>query len=365
MFLPFDLTQILSDEPTCLVRISRFFLYRLTLKLIIFHNPISQRESRDSSFHCAIASDPHRRVSLPLHVSLTSRPGDLIVHQLVLNVPLHPLHGGDNPPSVPANQPFYFPSVVYAGSKQLSSVAFRPAASAAVIMAPISSDPEISTRSTLRPPVRPRFHHQYTNDRIREGSGRPPTFSMISKIKKDRKSIFKELGLDTDEPSPRYTDENEFGYITGLSSPASATRTSRRVFQSDSDGDGDDGRSETEKPRADERERESESESRRPPTPHSSSNKPWYTKLAPGRRPRIKTVASAPPSTMSSRLSTTALLIAVVLPAFSYYNGRQQVSLNGADAGVMRSTGSPIPVLETRADSPTDMCARWAHQGWF
>lgn len=236
-----------------------------------------------------------------------------------------------------------------------------------------SSDPEIDTHSTRRPPIRPKFHHKYTNDRIREGSGTPPTFSMFSKIKKDRKSVFKELGLDDDEPSPRYTSEHEFGYITGLSSPTTASTTHRSrarrvaVDVSDSDGDGDDRRSECEKPRAEEREeQQSESESTRSPTTPSSSSKPWYAKLAPGRRPRIKTVASAPPSTMSSRLSTTALLIAVVLPAFSYYNGRAQVSLSGADAGVIRSTtGSPIPALETRADSPTDVCARWAHQGGY
>ncbi|KAM7216330.1 hypothetical protein V8F06_008252 [Rhypophila decipiens] len=229
-----------------------------------------------------------------------------------------------------------------------------------------SSDPEIDTHSTRRPPIRPKFHHKYTNDRIREGSGTPPTFSMISKIKKDRKSVFKELGLDDDEPGPWYTSEHHFGSITGVNSPSSTTttRASRRALESDSDGDGDgeDRRSETEKPGADEHEQQSECESTQSATTPSASSKPWYTKLAPGRRPRIKTVASAPPSTMSTRLSTTALLIAVVLPAFSYYNGRAQVSLSGVDAGVIRSTGSPIPALETRADSPTDVCARWAHQ---
>jgi hypothetical protein len=47
-----------------------------------------------------------------------------------------------------------------------------------------------------------------------------------------------------------------------------------------------------------------------------------------------------------------AMLIALVLPTFSYYNGRSRVEISGADAGV----------IAKRQNSPTDVCRRWAHQ---
>jgi hypothetical protein len=47
-----------------------------------------------------------------------------------------------------------------------------------------------------------------------------------------------------------------------------------------------------------------------------------------------------------------AMLIAVIIPTFSYYNGQSRVAISGADAGAIRK----------RADSPTDVCIRWAHQ---
>jgi hypothetical protein len=63
-----------------------------------------------------------------------------------------------------------------------------------------------------------------------------------------------------------------------------------------------------------------------------------------------------------TRISSVALLIAVVLPGFSYYNGREQVPLNGADAGVINRR-SMEPVLDIRADNPADVCKRWSQQG--
>ncbi|EJT68665.1 hypothetical protein GGTG_13759 [Gaeumannomyces tritici R3-111a-1] len=103
----------------------------------------------------------------------------------------------------------------------------------------------------------------------------------------------------------------------------------------------------------------------------------WFSKLPMGRRPRIKAAASAPPPptvTSLSRVTMIAMLIAVVLPAFSYNNGRQKVGVSGADAGVVnsprgrrwewwqhqdRDRGS---ALVPRANSPTQVCTRWAHQ---
>jgi hypothetical protein len=86
--------------------------------------------------------------------------------------------------------------------------------------------------------------------------------------------------------------------------------------------------------------------------------------LASGRRPRVKTVASAPPPTMPglSRLTTIALLIAVVIPGFSYYNGREKSTIHGASAGIIKPK-SYGPILDIRASSPTQVCARWSQQG--
>ncbi|EAA32902.1 hypothetical protein GE21DRAFT_6407 [Neurospora crassa] len=188
--------------------------------------------------------------------------------------------------------------------------------------------------------VRPRFPHNHTHDRNREGSDRHPSLSLMTgKIKKGRKSVFKELDIDSDQPFHHYPGEREFGEITGL-----------RI-----DNESDDGTSY----------RQSGS-IKSPTTPTSpSSGRPWYSKLTPGRRPRISSTASAPPPGMSSftRLTTLALFIAVVIPGFSYYNGREKVSLSGADAGVIREVVQPSgPILETRTDSSTDYCARWAGQ---
>ncbi|KAK0636614.1 hypothetical protein B0T17DRAFT_613323 [Bombardia bombarda] len=220
-------------------------------------------------------------------------------------------------------------------------------------------DPEIS----FTHPSRPKFHHQYTNDRIREGSGRPPSFSMSTNIKKGRKSVFKEVGLDSDEPIHGYPQGKEFGETTDQASSTSTRVSVIRHNHSKSD----DGSKERKRLRTQDYDENEAQSPRSPPTSPSSSksNKPWYAKLAPGRRPRIRSAASAPPSTMPglSRLTTTALLIAVVLPGFSYYNGRGQVSLAGADAGVVHYRAELVDhTLGTRADSPTQVCKRWGHQ---
>ncbi|KAK0722006.1 hypothetical protein B0T26DRAFT_739331 [Lasiosphaeria miniovina] len=223
-------------------------------------------------------------------------------------------------------------------------------------------------KSTPSQPTRPKFHHQYTNDRIREGSGRPPSFSMMGKIRKDRKSIFKELGLETDEPMTTSPSEKEFGEITGLPSPITpGTPGPPRTPDLSRDGGSEDGRRENGNPSEDGRwQAEAETEIESPSTPTSeSSQKPWYTKLSPGRRPRVRTASSAPPTSFStiSRISTIALLIAVVIPGFSYYNGDQKVSPNGADAGVIYNRPRGFgPVLEPRGDSPTKVCKRWGQQ---
>ncbi|KLU92852.1 hypothetical protein MAPG_11818, partial [Magnaporthiopsis poae ATCC 64411] len=115
------------------------------------------------------------------------------------------------------------------------------------------------------------------------------------------------------------------------------------------------------------------------PTPLTSPNtkQSWFSKLPMGRRPRMKAAASAPPpstATSFSRVTMIAMLIAVVLPAFSYNNGRQKVEVSGADAGVINSPrgqqwgwrqhqdGDQGSAFVPRANSPTQVCTRWAHQ---
>ncbi|KAK4450816.1 hypothetical protein QBC34DRAFT_66116 [Podospora aff. communis PSN243] len=222
-----------------------------------------------------------------------------------------------------------------------------------------ASEPDIP----LRPPVRPNFHHRNTDDRIREGSGRPLSIHMISKIRKDRKSVFKELGLDTDLG---YTpDEKVFGEITGLSTPVSAsTKHSGRNFEGGNETESDDGKGTT---TSSEQQRQEEvTGSTEPTSPATPTSQKWYSRFSPGRRPKIRTAASAPPPGMAgiTRLTTIALLIAVVLPGFGYFNGRsEKVVVSGADAGVIQQRPKGFgPVLDTRAPSPTKVCKRWAQQ---
>ncbi|KAI1133800.1 hypothetical protein F5Y10DRAFT_284031 [Nemania abortiva] len=186
---------------------------------------------------------------------------------------------------------------------------------------------------------RPRFNSQVTSHRLEEGS-KLVAFPMSGKIRKGRKSVFREIGLED--------DLKEFG------------------------GEHSAGRQSCE-------EKESSETTRQPPIPiptppahereESIEREPargksrWFSKLITDSRPKIKSAATAPPSSIAGmqRFTLIALLIAVMLPAISYNNGRRIVEMNGADAGVIRE---PIvrPVLEDRANSPTDVCKRWAGQ---
>ncbi|KAH6632094.1 hypothetical protein F5144DRAFT_240829 [Chaetomium tenue] len=215
------------------------------------------------------------------------------------------------------------------------------------------SDPEIPSG----PPGRPRFHHRCTEDRLREGLGRPPSFSMSNKIAKERKSIFKELGLDTNQPKESTSNEKGFGEPKGLASP-----TSTHVPESANSNADDDGQRETAR-RPTHKEEDGWVEPQSEPTSPSPSQRPWYSRLPRVRRPRIKSVSSAPPSMSTiTRLSSVALLIAVLLPGFSYYQSREETASNLAEAGVIQTTAAESrPILE-RENTPTEVCKRWAHQ---
>ncbi|KAI0002798.1 hypothetical protein F4779DRAFT_622099 [Xylariaceae sp. FL0662B] len=186
------------------------------------------------------------------------------------------------------------------------------------------------SRGRQEAPERPTFNSHVTGDRLRESSNLP-SFSMASNIRKGRRSIFKEVGLSEERDGQRdpagSSGEKQFGEVTGLSSKAMQENDRRAPVEGDSSG----GRSN------------------------------WLSKLAPARRPRIKSTASAPPPTTGLHgLSMITLLIIVVLPAISYNNGRRTVEISGADAGIIRTP--PNAVLENRETSRTDVCTRWSGQ---
>ncbi|KAH7026619.1 uncharacterized protein B0I36DRAFT_424313 [Microdochium trichocladiopsis] len=181
---------------------------------------------------------------------------------------------------------------------------------------------------------------------------------MSSKIRKGRRSIFREEGLylntedhqagnrGDDVAKDRQSNcdgrnEQEFGGLTGLSSstPTSPVTTNPREKHSS------------------ERSEDSDDSS-------SKGRIAWLARLAMAKRPRIKSAASAPPATAMSGVSKVAmiaLLIALVLPAARYNNGRQTMEMGGADARALNNPSQPI--LDNRQNSPTDVCARWSGQG--
>ncbi|XXG98951.1 RNAPII degradation factor [Hypoxylon texense] len=182
--------------------------------------------------------------------------------------------------------------------------------------------------------TRPRFNSLVTSDRLRESS-KLPSLPMVSNIRKGRRSMFKEVGLLEEERedqsqhmAPEKYEESDPGERVGSASEATSP-----VEKKSSD-----------------REEDSKGKSR------------WFSKLAPTRRPRIKTASSAPPPSFAGlhKLSMIALLIAIVVPTISYNTGRKKVEISGADAGVIRP--SRIPIIENRDNSPTDVCTRWAGQ---
>ena len=202
-----------------------------------------------------------------------------------------------------------------------------------------------SDTQSFTPPIRPKFNHQNTQDRLREGCGRIPPLPMINNIRKDRKSVFKEVGLGENpiEGDTAYHEkrrsEREFGELTGLA-PIDTSAHRREPTAAERTGGDSSPQDEKGSPQS--------------PTSATSGKQPWYVKLATARRPKVRSVSSAPPATVSSiqRFTMLALLIAVVLPGFSWINGREKI---GADAGVIRK----------RDNSPTDVCKRWAHQSKF
>ncbi len=189
--------------------------------------------------------------------------------------------------------------------------------------------------------ARPSFSSQKTADRLRECERSSPK-PKVSKMKPHRTSVFKEEGLDDFRrtfyalqdgdkgPSPLPVDKIED--LKGKNE-----KFEKAVRDSEDMEDGT-----------------------------KASGLPWYSKLAKGPRPIIKTSSTAPPGPFSSipRVALIACLIAVVVPGFRY-GGEDKVNISGASARVIRDEElvENVSAIEGRQNSPSSICTRWAQQG--
>lgn len=191
-------------------------------------------------------------------------------------------------------------------------------------------------------PKRPSFSSSITSDRLRESERWSSTQSTTkaksfgsgsgaSSLIGGRRSVFKEIGLEDTENSES----------ASLSALRSSTPSPANVAGNDKKTNGK-AREEVEQ-------------------------KLWYSKLAKPSRPIIKSAASAPPATFStfSRVAILAFLIAI---AGINYRGTGELHANVPDDGVgagpigVAEAMENTMVFEKRADSPIEICTRWAHQ---
>ncbi|CZR35073.1 uncharacterized protein FPRO_00805 [Fusarium proliferatum ET1] len=197
-------------------------------------------------------------------------------------------------------------------------------------------------------PVRPRFNSQRTSDRLREAQTFvTPPFKMGGAIKKGRRSVFKEVGLehDLDYPTsasaPSLLSDEQLGthdndkHLSDSSDILGSSSNKRQLEQDDDHSQDNNDR-------------------QRPRQLSLSSPKTWYTILSnPKGRPRIKSTSGVSPGVSGlQRFTMLALLIAIILPAFSWRNGHSFSDINGANAGV----------IQKREISPTKVCTRWGLQ---
>ncbi|KAK7430832.1 hypothetical protein QQZ08_002621 [Neonectria magnoliae] len=229
-------------------------------------------------------------------------------------------------------------------------------------MTVVKSSPSAGTTLTVPsfvPPGRPQFNSQLTSDRLRESSSFvSPPFKMGGCIRKGRRSVFKEVGLEDDagrlSPSNSPAASAEHRHVSFATSNKEKNFLEITGIESESQS-----QSQKEETKDQHEKRSNENKSYEHHTDHARllpiPPKPWYTRLANSKgRPRVRSTSGAAPGTIAGlqRFTMLAILIAVVLPAFSWHNGHSTVEINGADAGV----------IVKRAKSPTDVCARWALQ---
>lgn len=198
---------------------------------------------------------------------------------------------------------------------------------------------------------RPSFSSQKTSDRLRECERRP-SITTGPKIKRQRRSVFREEGLD-DLSRSVHQDGPDIDSLRSL------REVDEDAHKTESDGDNNKGVL-----------REIRQwEQIRKEGVEDGHDQPWYSKFVKGSRPVIKSSATAPPVSFSSipRVALIAFLIAVVVPGFRYSGGKDKVNIGGADAGVIPTAEmvDNASTIEGRADSPTSTCTRWAHQSKF
>lgn len=189
---------------------------------------------------------------------------------------------------------------------------------------------------------------------------------MIGTLKKNRKSVFREVGLEMDTDnidtmtSPTVdhalASQTEAERITRLAPLDTRTSVGQGVTTQEAGDEGDGASSDDQNETSDvqkmpqtQHQDSPLSEASSPGSPTSKT--PWYAKLATGRRPRVRAGSNAPPSPFKplSTVTMLALAVAVMAPLAGRMN-RETVGV--ADAGV----------VVHRAGSPTDVCARWAQQ---
>ena len=219
-------------------------------------------------------------------------------------------------------------------------------------MASVTFEHDIHSTQSTSPDrsrlARPTFSQTRTSDRLRECERRPSTSTSLSK---PRRSVFREEGLDDLEHSvhPSHLVQND------------RKRSVSVAQDGDEDSHSHDKNHTFDGILKDMEYKESNEESKK------TRNSPWFSKL--GKRPRITSVASAPPGTFSTipRTALIVCLIAVVVPGFRYSSGKDKVNISGADAGVIMrpefvGNGN---MIGGRQESSADVCTRWAGQSMF
>lgn len=193
---------------------------------------------------------------------------------------------------------------------------------------------------------RPAFSSQITTDRLREAEKRPSSSRTNTNPKPQRRSVFKELGLDDLEHTVYNGPE-----IIEHPLPLAVEKEQRDVHVTRQGKVTFDDILKDIPQRTDE------------PDVKKHGNAAWLPKLSRGARPMIKSSASAPPGGFPtlSRSAMLVCLIAVCVPSFQYYgSGKDKTVAGVADATptMMKERG----ILDTRQNSDTAVCTRWANQ---
>jgi hypothetical protein len=186
---------------------------------------------------------------------------------------------------------------------------------------------------------RPRFSSHITSDRLRESERAISLPKTGTGIKMQRRSVFREEGLDDMEleTNPYIDPETKLEERKGGEGRQKKAKVTFEHILQDLEP------TNMANKRQDKRE-----DKRREPS--------LLSKIK--ARPMIKTRNSAPPGLLPTRTTLLVLLLCVLVPGWRYGGG-------AAVAGVIRG-GQMVEnggVIEARQNSPTEVCTRWAHQG--